>query len=150
MDTAPSERDDLSEIKLTQWVNKNAFFARLFSSKILQKAGAQYAIWTLRDTLEEEEFKLAELWESHVAASGQWIMLAGKPLFDLSRVNAKDEAFEGMTKPGKLFLGPPGLSLERWSFWKSQFQQVSIKVNSTEVKSLAMQVANQMDEIEQM
>lgn len=139
--TGPKEGDESSQ---EQWINKNAFYARLFGARIVPWK-PNFAIWTLRDALETTQ---GEFGDCYVAAAASWIEHAGQYLYDCTRNGESDAQFNEITAPGELFRGSGGLSTERWTFWKSRFLQVASRSGSDASGSCAEAAARRMAEIE--
>ncbi len=95
----------------TEWARLNDFAARLTAAGIDYLT---YAVWTLRDTLEEQETVPPELrpavkpWFEHCGQLLHDACTAGeqRPYTTVGAVAAR----EGVTEPG--------FSLARWDFWR--------------------------------
>jgi hypothetical protein len=138
----------LPEEKYPAWVLKNAFVARLVT--LLAKKGTkeppflEFPVWTLRGAL-EEEFKTPtpDFVSARVVASVFWFKYAGGFLLEqsVSEHQTHDEMFARVTQPGKLFQGPPGMSLERFKFWRARLEELSHDSGDERVKKLAKEAA---------
>ena len=83
---------------------------------------ANFGLWQLRTALEED----GEFVELRVHVAAEWIDWAGHRLYGLCKETVElDEALARALAPGKLFKGKAGFTKERWTFWKSQFNQVA-------------------------
>ena len=55
-----------------------------------------------------------------------------------------DDMEKRMLKGGSLFKGEPGLSDERWAFWKQRFQELGGQVEDQELKQKIGKVVEKM------
>ncbi|KAF9218234.1 hypothetical protein BS17DRAFT_638966, partial [Gyrodon lividus] len=112
-----------------RWQSFTAFIARLTRDKIQPEP--LFAIWTLRDALEQEPDPRARAYhtqgpalDAQIPAAAEWIIVAGPVLYQFCQSEDEAErAASDATKGGRNFKGQ-GLSLERWNFWKQRFAQV--------------------------
>ena len=130
-----------------QWVNKNAFLARLFGANVVTWQ-PNFAVWTLRDALESSQTQEKELRNCYIAAAATWIDYAGKFLYNWARTGEADGQFVNITAPGDLFKGSGGLTTERWGFWKSRFESLSAELEPGQAKKRAGEVAAKMSVVE--
>ncbi|CRG86319.1 hypothetical protein PISL3812_03324 [Talaromyces islandicus] len=144
------------KITLREWfpwsdeVNFCAFVARLSTTEILNYFdGLNYAIWTMRDNLEEEHND-GEYSNDAISSSAMWIICAGQWLFnELVQFprNINDEYYESAWKVGPLYQGPI-IGLERWKFWQKAFTVAAESSNANdECKKNALKAANLMEVI---
>ncbi|KAG7095086.1 hypothetical protein E1B28_005874 [Marasmius oreades] len=144
-------QDNGDEEARAQWVNLNAFVARIAVAHI---AGFElYAIWSLRDAFEGTEFaeRGAPL-NGLVPAAAQWILIAGRLMYHSQRVwivptNQGDPARGGSLIP----VIKKGFSKERWAFWRKGFEIVSQYLGEQigkGTRAVAMEAWDKMNEIE--
>jgi hypothetical protein len=134
------------------WVNLNAFMANLFATGVMGNSPGK-SIETLRVAFEWK--KPEETWERdcNTMAAAQWIIWHGQTLFKLVIYDSPKE--NGERDPwwfGEAFAGPPmqPRSIERWRFWKSEFEAVEKESDaSEECKTLAKRAARFMASLEE-
>jgi hypothetical protein len=101
------------------WANLNAFAAQLTLGGI---DFSLYAIWALRDALEDDEYELALV----LPAAVQWLRLAGPALAALARKGATyqigDHAGPLCRRAG---LTAAGFSTRRWEFWRNRLEEIA-------------------------
>ncbi|KAE8154851.1 hypothetical protein BDV25DRAFT_82920 [Aspergillus avenaceus] len=112
----PSDKPSPSEVN--EWVSLNSFTARL-----LALGGVpwyNFAIWSLREGLEEECPETAV--DCHLAVAREWFRHSGPVLRQQATVAETKE--ERMLAGGSLYQGPAKLCPERWTFWKERLDQI--------------------------
>lgn len=125
----------------------NSFQAHLARNQACPRLS--YGLYILRLTLEEEfGFQQKPLqspvWDFYIPVAVEWIVVCGRELFDAKQSIAGDG-----WKPGRLWKGRPGLSKERWAFWKERLDVVAKDVRVREETSRYARGARViMDEIE--
>ncbi|KAK7524953.1 uncharacterized protein IWZ02DRAFT_375007 [Phyllosticta citriasiana] len=107
------------------WVNINAFAARLTAANVCDFS--LYAIWTLREALEDPETsKIAvETDPTALHAAAVWLEYAAESIRSLSR---EEKAFDGkMAKPGQSLKDKEwrGFCQERWQEWARRLSKVA-------------------------
>ncbi|KAH8755790.1 hypothetical protein F5883DRAFT_570761 [Diaporthe sp. PMI_573] len=112
-----------------EWLNLNSFNARLFGSGTT--SWYNFAIWELRDGLEAELGSDLHENDCKVAVASEWIIQAGPKLLRETLLNedigeAEKKAYSGC----ELWTGLPGLSTERWGFWKRRLAEVKPSVKT--------------------
>ncbi|KAF9261120.1 hypothetical protein L218DRAFT_544881 [Marasmius fiardii PR-910] len=128
------------------WVNRNAFAAQITVAHV--DDFELYAIWTLRDALEET--KVNTSLNVLVPAAAQWIFIAGRLIYQSEREwvlppNQGDPARGGSLIPDI----KKGFSKERWAFWKKGFEGIGEDSGEQkETKRIATEAWKKMDEIE--
>jgi hypothetical protein len=130
-------------------VNMCAFVARLSANGILD--GISFAIWDMRDSLEDDHS--AEYYSESISGAAMWILCAGQWLFTevvhVRRPPAEITAEEQSWRNGLLYTGPI-LGLERWKFWQKGFTVAAESEHATEeCKRLSLKAANLMRAISQ-
>lgn len=125
------------------WINLNSFGARLVGLKVVK--WENFAIWGLRDALEEKHSSLAER-DVSVVVAGQWLFHAGEVLFE-GRTKGCSADDSRSLRVGCLFQGGSGLSQERWDFWKRRMEAISEDV-SGDVRAVAVAARRRMQELE--
>ena len=129
-----------SEDEKQQWISLNSFSARLLNVGLL--GGTNIPIWALRDAL-EEDISLEPARDSIVAAAAEWILHARNALFTrISKEPANPDTLQA-TPQGPLYEGKAGLPLERWTFWKRRFREMSNDLREP-VKQAAIKAAEIM------
>lgn len=117
-----------------------------------------YGLWTLRDALESEcshgpsSYDIQFL-DVVVPAAAQWMLHAGKAIFNSSDEVQEDEIqpSHGLNSPAKvnLWKGEPGFCKGRWTLWKTRFEWVhSVEELNIVSRGLARQAKKAMEEIE--
>lgn len=126
----PSDERDQPEFSLEEWLNVNAFVARLY--RALDSGCRTFGIWELRSGLEGDPTKDEDgkrfpqaIVDTKVRVAAEWIIHAGDKLWKDSLLGVwadmKDtRAYIG----GDLIQATNGLNLERWGFWKRRFGEV--------------------------
>ena len=141
----PTQIDDTYE-PFEQWVNFNAFAARVLESGLVK--WYHFAVWSFRDALEEKELESKDCWYYRIRAAAQWIEQSGNMLFhSLSNTELTERDLNNMSN-GLLYQGEGGLSKERWNFWKMKFRALAKLDVSEDVKAIAIRAAEQMEEKE--
>ncbi len=113
-----------------QHVNFSAFAAHLCERRVLSGEPTP-AIWALREAFEEkckEEGESDQLLRDElVLAAAQWILWCGQSLFKqvLYTGEVDPDRLQKSWRPGTLFRGEGGLSVERWHFWRRGFSAVA-------------------------
>ncbi|KAK7220966.1 hypothetical protein V2G26_008969 [Clonostachys chloroleuca] len=126
---------DKDNAAISSWISLNSFAARLLGSSIT--SGTEFAIWALRDGLEEEHDSSAEL-NGHIAVTHEWVVNAGQVLLNGAAKNQElDDTQKRTLKGGKLFGGEPGLNKERWTFWQQRVEELSSKTDNEDAKTKA-------------
>jgi hypothetical protein len=112
--------------------------------------GTTYAIWTMKESLEEDVED--DYYSGCISAAAMWILCAGQTLFvEIVQSPRKIEADEehNSFRPGPLFTGPT-FGLERWEFWQRAFAAALEKqAASDECKRLARKATDLMGAIAQ-
>lgn len=103
--------------------------ARLFANRLAQLGN--FAIFELRNGLEEddEETKQIPVAEARIRTVCEWVTQSGVRLLQESLNNTFRDSPEGPNqgtpyRPGVLFKGTNGFSLERWGFWKRRLTEL--------------------------
>ncbi|KAL4066181.1 hypothetical protein J3A83DRAFT_4098949 [Scleroderma citrinum] len=114
-----------------RWQNYNSFVARLVRDGVYVglHSAALCCISVLCSALEDEPDPRSKAYKAYgpeldvfLPIAAEWILLAGKKVYSLSKANYS-AGFYG--NRGKNFKGPVGFSVERWNFWKGRFEAVS-------------------------
>jgi hypothetical protein len=136
------------------WANLNAFTARLTRDNI--ESYSLYAIWAMRDALEEDE-KWAYKMDAFVPAASAWIMIWGKPMYDRTEDMTPSNKNQGNPgQPGDYMIRRTGnekaeWSRDRWAFWKERFREISVREKVTdETRSISKSTFKRMEEIEKL
>lgn len=124
--------EHMPEGKHPAWARQNAFLALLVARQqeegIDKPSFLEFSVWTLRGALEEEiETPRPNFGSARILAASKWFQYAGEFLLEQSKSHyrAEDEMFARVTRPGKLFRGSPGMSLERFQFWRGRLEGLS-------------------------
>lgn len=112
-----------------EWLNLNSFNARLFGSGITR--WRNFPIWQLREGLEDVFGPDSHENDCKIAVASEWIIQAGPKLLRETLLNddmdeAEKRAYSGL----ELWTGLPGLSTERWGFWKRRLAEVKAGVKT--------------------
>lgn len=133
------EKDDASAV--AEWTSLNAFAALLLGNSV--QTWHNFAIWELRGALEEEPRSNAER-DGQLQSSSEWILHAGNVLRAKKGMDQLDEMEKRMLKGGSKFQGEPGLSDERWSFWRDRFRELGGQVEDEALKAKIDKVVQKM------
>ena len=111
-----------TEPEAAAWANYNYFLATLTANSVFEIP--IYAIWALRDALEDEHSENETGWteyDAHVPAAAAWVFAMGNKLHDREEDLTPTNPNQGNPgRGGKLWQGGPVFSKERWSFWKNR------------------------------
>lgn len=107
----------------SEWLNLNSFHARLLGSGLVR--WENFVIWQMRHGL-EEELSPGSSTDCRVAVASEWAIQAGPAFLRLCLIERSDfdELQRRSHRAGSLYAGHPGLSLERWGFWKRRLGEV--------------------------
>jgi hypothetical protein len=134
--------------QFTRYINFSAFLARLTECNFLDDA--TYAIWTIRDALEEGEND-DQVYSYLVSSAAVWILFSGQNLFVRIVQVPMSVSTEGelaSSRGGSLFDGH-NLGLERWRFWKKAFAvAIERQGSNEECKRLSSKAMDLMGAIE--
>ena len=133
------EKDGLSASP--EWTSLNSFAARLLGNST--QSWNNFGIWELRSALEEPSRSSADR-DGHLSSASEWILHAGNVLRAKEGMAELDDMEKRMLKGGSLFKGEPGLSDERWAFWKQRFQELGGQVEDQELKQKIDKVVEKM------
>lgn len=101
------------------WANLNAFAARLTLADV---DFCLYALWTLRDYLEEEQAASS----ADLAVVAQWFTICGPLLASLSASEYAMPEWGASARVGQFFaqqgITEGGFSPQRWKFWRSRLE----------------------------
>ncbi|KAF5855118.1 hypothetical protein ETB97_009862 [Aspergillus alliaceus] len=129
--------------EIKEWINLNAFAARLLQLDTI--SWAVYALWELRDALEQPCD--GDILECNVVAAAQWIKYSGRALY--TSATNEDEGNDNFSAVnGPLYEGSPVLCLERWRFWKRRFGELGDQAQAN-AKQIAWKARTEMEAIEQ-
>lgn len=118
-----------SQVEIDAWTNVNFFFARVTAEGLLDLS--MYAIWTMRQALEEEqqddvEGTAAQKYNVYVPAAAAWVLGFGRTLYRKEKdLTPTDRKYGNPAKGGPLWKGKAEFSKERWALWKERFAVVS-------------------------
>ncbi|KAF7590279.1 hypothetical protein BBP40_003016 [Aspergillus hancockii] len=122
------------------WINLNSFAARLLT--LDATSWKLFAVWALRDALEEESS--GSKLECDVVVAREWFKHGGPILRE--QVTANDDKEDRMMAGGTLYQGPAKVSLERWVFWKERLNKICEQ--GGEVGQVASAAKVTMDQVE--
>lgn len=120
----------------SRYINFHAFAAHIDERRTLS-TDPTWAIWAQREAHETPHDTVHDSGTgTHVLAAAQWILWYGRTLFQQVLCPA-DVASDDLRdwKPGPLYDGKSGLSLERWRFWRDGFDAVASGRTKEDVKS---------------
>jgi len=138
----PDEQDALN----VAWVNFHAFAARLMAAGVIDLT--THALWMMRDALEEELEAGSKEANREVVTAAVWIEYAGPILFEKVLWNPNPtlgEEDERLLRAGPRYKGGPGLSSDRWLFWKNRFEEVAEKKVTDDARDAATRAARLME-----
>ncbi len=137
----PSDSEEVE-----RWVLRNAFFARLTEAKGLFML---YAIWSLRDALEEESSTSAAMNSGNIRAAAQWIKYAGQKIYNSTEEFPSGPQVGAPGRGGPKWKGKHGFDPERWALWKREFTKFSTDKSIHELaRRDALEAAERMSQIE--
>lgn len=112
-----------------EWLNLNSLNARLLGSGVTR--WYHYAIWQLREGLEDVLGPDSYENDCKIAVASEWIIHTGPKLLHETLLN-EDISEEGKRacSGGELWTGLPGLNTERWGFWKRRLAEVKLSVKT--------------------
>lgn len=162
----PASDDDRDKVR-QQWVNVNAFAAKLTAADVT--VSKLFAIWGFREALEDECWdppfnpaasdevcRVAKLYGSTIGildglvpAAAQWIFHAGPLVFQCQEEYPPGARGGDPAGGGNLWKGKHGFCRERWQLWKSRFQWVAEKQSLREgTRAVAKEAVDVMETIE--
>jgi hypothetical protein len=128
------------------WLSVNSFAARLVGSST--EDWTNFAIWSLRDALEQDGASAAAQ-DGAVAVAHEWIVHAGKVLLEKSRSGGElSKVDQKALAAGKLFGGEPGLTVQRWNFWKQRLETLAKGDGGADAKARAQTAVDTMKTLE--
>lgn len=142
-----------SKPEIDAWANVQFFFARITEKGILDLS--LYAIYTMRDALENEqqddvEGSAAQKYNVYVPAATSWIFGMGRALYTKEKdLTPTDRRHGNPGKGGDLWKGKAEFSKERWTFWKERLAAVSkLDEVSESTRSLSKDAIEAMERAE--
>lgn len=141
------EEDTERAPKCERWVNLNAFVARLTAARVYDFN--LYAIWQLRDALEEPIEDSS--FDAKIPAAVQWILYCGELIYTSKEEYEHGPRVGDPARGGELWKGEKrGFCEERWCFWKSRFAELQhYEKLLPETRELAGKAVQVMESIEQ-
>lgn len=134
---------------VTDWISLTSFAARVLGAEL--QPWDNFAIWELRTVLEENESTSESVRDAQLATVCEWITHAGKYLYEKGRSAGTplDDADARSLKTGKL-LGDvkPGLSNERWVFWRERLTELGKSGSNDALKDKVNRVVKLMTTLE--
>jgi hypothetical protein len=107
-----------------------------------------FALWELRDRL-EEPLSSEQARDTYLTTSSEWIIHAGKVLYDEGRKGTKlEEDAVRSLRPGSLLEGgDSGFNEARWKFWKKKLEELSVGASAEAKKRTekALKVMNSLE-----
>ena len=111
------------------WANLNAFAAQLTVAGV---DFSRYAIWALREALEEDSPELPRV----LPAAVEWFRLAGPVLASLAQRAADADGSDQAGRLGReAGLADRGFSVGRWNFWRHRLEDISAAGGDTAAKA---------------
>ncbi len=148
-----AEEDTERAPKRERWVNLNAFVARLTAARVYDFE--LYAIWQLRDALEEPVEESGEevtdsSFDAKIPAAVQWIFYCGELIYTSKREYEHGPRVGDPARGGELWKGDKrGFCEERWGFWKNRFAELQhYEKLLPETRALAGKAVQVMEGIE--
>lgn len=112
-----------------EWLNLNSYSARLLGSGVTR--WYNFAIWELREGLETKLGPDSHENDCKIAVASEWIIQAGPKLLRETLLNEDISEAEKTALVGhELWTGMPGLSTERWGFWKRRLAELKPSVKT--------------------
>lgn len=152
--SSASDNVNRPELSLDEWVNLNAFIARIFRD--VDSSFRTFGIWELRSGLEGDATKddkgkplpQASV-DTKVRVAAEWIIRAGDRLWKDSLLGVWADSTETRAYVGgDLIPATNGLNLERWGFWKRRFAEVRGVVQDQAAKEAVGQALEVMTALE--
>lgn len=148
----PSDGKNGCQDVIAQFINVNAFAARLASNKALPNLSLSIlALWTMRPTLETPIIQLSsqDPLEAFLPAAAAWIKIAGACIYVWREVFPHGHLVGSPGRGGPLWNSEHGFSKERWSLWKRRFGELaSSAAVADELRTTAKEAESTMTEIE--
>ncbi|TKA77144.1 hypothetical protein B0A55_04116 [Friedmanniomyces simplex] len=143
------ERDQ----KAWLFLNVNKFTARLMLTLEPVFNYEMFALWTMRAALEtptEQATFSRECPEVFVPAAAAWILILGPQIYQWDKEFDHGPVVGAPGRGGPLWAGKHGFCVERWSVWRSRFEEMagSPGVFTAEVRASAGQAATRMRQVE--
>ncbi|PNY23326.1 Uncharacterized protein TCAP_06734 [Tolypocladium capitatum] len=139
---------DKDNAAIQEWISLNSFAARILGANL--QTWVNLAIWEFRSGLEEPPLSSQAAKETALATACEWVTHAGKALHEQGRrVQQLDAMEQRALKAGTLFEGgKPGLSDERWQFWRERMGVLGAEAGSGELRERAQRAVERMKELE--
>jgi hypothetical protein len=119
--------------------------ARMTSEGLVD--GSLFALWEIREALEEEIGSKAAA-NCYISVASEWVITSGKQLYnEVLKAEPQDERQARIMQGGSLYNGEPGFCQKRWQFWKLRFSQLKDEVDK-DVAEIAQQAICVMEVIE--
>jgi len=130
-----------------RWINFSAFSARVATANITE-LDTIWGFFTIRDALEVEG-QSPQLLNTDICASAQWLLYAGKPIYQTNNSHVSKHWMIEKSQKTALWKGEPGFSRKRWAFWKERLLHVEqLKSVSEETKMIVRKAVKAMNAIE--
>ncbi|KAJ6519117.1 hypothetical protein C8R45DRAFT_950300 [Mycena sanguinolenta] len=149
---SPGGQFEYSKAAIEAWANVNAFVARLTAENVREYS--IYAIWAMRDALEERREEEGDWLDATVPAAAAWIGVWGREMYTCREdLTPEDPRYGNPAKPGNYMIQrtgnkKPEWSPERWAFWKLRLEEIVGEEVSDETKAIAKAAVETMEEIE--
>lgn len=140
--------EDAPDKVVREWISLNSLGARILGARL--QSWDNFAVWELRAVLETQPPTTPAARDAALAMACEWITHAGEELHAHGRrARTLDSVEERVLAPGKLFAGgKPGLSDERWRFWRERLGALGAGAGSGEMKVRVQRAVDKMNELE--
>lgn len=143
----PRDWGELTPAEIHAWTNVNAFIA-----KITKEGLANfwlYAIWAMREALEDgDRTQVAEL-DAVVPAAASWVLVAGEGILKKDEVWKASFTTGDPAGGGRLWKGKKGFCKERFGLWKRGFQVLSQRKDlNSETREISAEAFLRMGDLE--
>ncbi|KAL2841845.1 hypothetical protein BJY01DRAFT_236210 [Aspergillus pseudoustus] len=138
---------------VNEWPNLNAFYAHLDARHVFSNHPT-FMIWTMRSAFEEnpedDPEYFAGMKDQCILAAAQYILWSGQEQFKrISFIGDVNPSTLQDWKPGPLYEGDTGFTLDRWRFWKAGFRAAAEDSGvGAEARDVAGKAAGLMDAFE--
>lgn len=129
----PSDLEDCDPEHIAAWKSLNSFVCRLLTPEFMQWTIIPY--WMIPPGLETPPEDVVEF-EIKLWVATEWLITGGPFMYrEMTSTQPLYEEEKMTTAPGPLCKDLPGLSLERWAFWRSRLSELAKMKTFTKVSA---------------
>ncbi|KAJ0114871.1 hypothetical protein J7T55_004613 [Diaporthe amygdali] len=139
----PEKRNNPPKTECEQYINANAFLARVRAAGVMKCCDYLYGYSAVQDAVKDtiDETSKGDVLPCHIVSGAQWVVQATEWLWSLIRWGKIDYR-EVKDDASKYLPFPPSL----WVTWLRGFQQVAVTVDEDDVKYWAGLAVTKMEE----